>query len=117
MPLLRRTFQSLILPLLGKSEAELARWRDALQEALGPNGHLIEDVVPELRFIIGEQPPVLELPPQGKRKRGSGVFSCSLRTTTGFHCRFKPKAFPYDHYPIFVPKRSTSLCTRSKVIY
>ena len=28
-------------PLLGESEAELGRWRDALSEALGPNGQLI----------------------------------------------------------------------------
>ena len=71
---LAQGFQSLILRLLGKSEAELARWRDALQEALGPNGHLIEDVVPELRFIIGEQPPVPELPPQDSQRRFQLVF-------------------------------------------
>jgi hypothetical protein len=34
---LAQAFQTLIRPLLGKSEAELAAWRD-LQEALGPNG-------------------------------------------------------------------------------
>ena len=45
---LAQAFQSLIRPLLGKSEAELARWRDALREALDPNGQLIVDLVPEL---------------------------------------------------------------------
>ena len=35
---LAQAFQSLIRPLLGKGEAELSTWRDALQEALGPNG-------------------------------------------------------------------------------
>src|SRR5882762_6815536 len=37
---LAQAFQSLIRPLLGKSEVELARWREALLEALGPNGRL-----------------------------------------------------------------------------
>ena len=34
---LAQALQSLVRPLLGKSDPELAGWRDALQEALGPN--------------------------------------------------------------------------------
>jgi serine/threonine protein kinase len=40
---LAQAFQSLVRPLLGQSEAELGRWRDALREALGPNAQLIEN--------------------------------------------------------------------------
>ena len=69
-----QAFQSLIRPLLGKSEAELASWRDALHEALGPNGRLMVDLVPELKLIIGEQPPVPELPPQDAQSRFQLVF-------------------------------------------
>ena len=58
---LAQAFQSLVRPLLSKSDAELARWREALLEALGPNGRLMADLVPELKLIIGEQPPVPEL--------------------------------------------------------
>src|SRR5580658_10494140 len=36
-----QAFQSLVRPLLGQSEAELGRWREALGEALGANGQLI----------------------------------------------------------------------------
>ena len=71
---LAQAFQSLIRPLLSKSEAELSKWRDALQEALGPNGQLIVDLVPELKLIIGEQPPVPELPPQDAQRRFQLVF-------------------------------------------
>jgi predicted ATPase len=60
---LAQAFQGLIRPLLGKSDADLSHWRDALQEALGPNGRLIIDLIPELALILGEQPPVPELPP------------------------------------------------------
>ena len=71
---LAQAFQSLVRPLLGKSDAELASWRDALLEALGPNGRLMVDVVPELKLIVGEQPPVPELPPQQAQSRFQLVF-------------------------------------------
>ena len=71
---LAQAFQSLIRPLLSKSEAELSNWRDALHEALGPNGLLIVDLVPELKLIIGEQPPVPDLPPQDAQRRFQLVF-------------------------------------------
>jgi PAS domain S-box-containing protein len=64
-----QAFQSLVRPLLGKSEGEVARWREALLEALGPNARLMVDLVPELDLVIGEQPPVPELPPQDAQRR------------------------------------------------
>lgn len=71
---LAQAFQSLIRPLLGKSEADLAPWRDALLEALGPNAALIVDLVPEVRLIVGEPAPVSELPPQDAQRRFQLVF-------------------------------------------
>jgi PAS domain S-box-containing protein len=71
---LSQAFQSLIRPLLGKSEAELAGWREALREGLGPNGRLMVDVVPELKLLVGEQPPVPELPLQQAQGRLQLVF-------------------------------------------
>jgi len=66
---LAQAFQSLIRSLLSKTEAELRQWREALFEALEPNGRLIVDLVPELKHIIGDQPPVPELPPQDAQGR------------------------------------------------
>jgi PAS domain S-box-containing protein len=71
---LAQAFQSLIRLLLGKSDAELAGWRDALREALGPNGQLIVNLVPELELVIGKQPPVADLPPQDAQNRFQMVF-------------------------------------------
>ena len=71
---LAQAFQSLIRGLLGKGDAELGVWRDALREALGPNGRLMTDLVPELKLIIGEQPSVPELPPQDAQRRFQLVF-------------------------------------------
>src|SRR6266849_4663599 len=71
---LAQASQSLIRPLLSKSEEELSKWRDALHEALDPNGLLMVGLVPELKAIIGEQPPVPELPPQDAQGRFQLVF-------------------------------------------
>jgi PAS domain S-box-containing protein len=71
---LAQAFQSLIRPLLSKNEEDLRKWRDALREALDPNGLLIVELVPELKHIIGEQPPVPELPPQEAQRRFQLVF-------------------------------------------
>jgi len=71
---LAEAFQGLIRFLLSKSEAELQNWRCAFREALGSNGRLIVDLVPELKLIIGEQPPLPVLPPQEAQRRFQMVF-------------------------------------------
>jgi PAS domain S-box-containing protein len=69
-----QAFQSLVHEILGKSDAELEEWRAALLEALGPNGQLIVNLIPELALVIGEQPPAPELPPQDQPARFQLVF-------------------------------------------
>ena len=66
---LAQALQSLVRHLLSKDDAELTRWRNALFEALGPNGQLMTNLIPELVLVIGEQPPVPELAPQDREKR------------------------------------------------
>jgi PAS domain S-box-containing protein len=61
---LAQAFQGLIRLLLGRSESELNRWRESLVEALSPNAMLMMHLVPDLKFIMGEQPPVPDLPSQ-----------------------------------------------------
>ena len=71
---LAQAFQMLVRQILVKSEAEVDHWRHALLEALGPNGQLIVNLIPEVEFVIGKQPPVAELPPQEARSRFQLVF-------------------------------------------
>ncbi|MDB4873831.1 MAG: multi-sensor signal transduction multi-kinase [Gemmatimonadetes bacterium] len=71
---LAQAFQSLVRSLLGQSEAELGRWRDALHDALGQNGQLIVNLIPEIELVIGKQPPVPELAPQDAKNRFQLVF-------------------------------------------
>ena len=66
---LAQAFQDLVRQILGKSETELRSWREALREALGSNGLLIVDLIPELELVICEQPAVPDLPPQDAQRR------------------------------------------------
>ena len=90
---LAQAFQSLVRPILGQSEAELGHWRDALREALGPNGALIANLVPELELIIGKQPPAAELPPLEAKNRFQIVFRRFLGV---FACKEHPLALFLD---------------------
>jgi predicted ATPase/signal transduction histidine kinase len=74
-----QAFQSLVRPLLGKSETELTIWRSAFLEALGPNGRLMTDLVPELKLIIGDQPPIPELESRQAQSRFRLIFRRFVR--------------------------------------
>jgi len=80
---LAQAFQSLVRGLLAKSAADLRPWCDAISEALGPNGQLMVDLVPELQLIIGEQPPLPELALQ----HAQGRFQLVLRRFIGVFAR------------------------------
>jgi PAS domain S-box-containing protein len=71
---LAQAFQSVIRQLLTQSETELGKWRDELHDALDQNGQLIVDLVPELKLVIGDQPPVPEVPAQDAQRRFQLVF-------------------------------------------
>jgi PAS domain S-box-containing protein len=71
---LAQAFQTLVRQILGKSEDDLDHWRTDIRQAVGPNGQLIVNLIPELELIIGKQPPVPELPPQETQNRFQAVF-------------------------------------------
>ena len=71
---LAQAFQTLVRQILVESEVEVRYWRDALETALGPNGQLIINLVPEVEFLIGKQPPAPDLPPQDAQRRFQLVF-------------------------------------------
>ncbi|HEY9874289.1 MAG TPA: AAA family ATPase, partial [Candidatus Obscuribacterales bacterium] len=69
-----QAFQSLILQLLTESEAAILDWKEKLLSALGDNGQVIIDVIPEVELIIGKQPPVPQLGATESQNRFSRVF-------------------------------------------
>ncbi len=52
----------LVQQILSESESSIAHWRQCWQTALGLNGQVVVEVIPELELIIGPQP---ALPPLG----------------------------------------------------
>lgn len=69
-----QAFRGLIQQLLTENEASLAVWKEALLHALGHNGQVIIDVIPDVEHITGKQPPVPQLGPQETQNRFNQVF-------------------------------------------
>ncbi|MFZ1028894.1 MAG: serine/threonine-protein kinase PknK, partial [Limnoraphis robusta] len=67
-------FLELIKQLLAENEAKLIEWREKLLAALGINGRIIIDVIPEVEFIIGKQPKVPEVGLSESQNRFNLVF-------------------------------------------
>ncbi|WP_437521746.1 AAA family ATPase [Sorangium sp. So ce726] len=78
-----QALRDLVLELLGGSEPVLGEWRRRLSAALGKNAQLIIDVLPDVELILGEQPPVPELPLTETQSRFAMVF----RHFVGAFCR------------------------------
>jgi PAS domain S-box-containing protein len=75
---LAQAFRTLIRQILGESEAEVEAWRRAISMAVGPNGQLIVNLIPELEFVIGKQPLVAELSATEAESRFHMVFRSFL---------------------------------------
>ncbi|MDV2994905.1 MAG: Serine/threonine-protein kinase PknD [Chroococcidiopsis sp. SAG 2025] len=51
-----QALQKLVQQLLGEPDEQVQRWRSHLLAALGSNGQIIIDAIPEVELIIGKQP-------------------------------------------------------------
>ncbi|MEG4297491.1 AAA family ATPase [Microcoleus sp. Pol11C1] len=56
-----QAFRDLMGQLLSESDWQLETWKSQILTALGDNGQVLIDVIPELENIIGKQPAALEL--------------------------------------------------------
>lgn len=74
-----QVFKQLTRQLLTQSEAQLEIWRQKLLHGLGKNGQVIRDVIPEIGLILGELPPVIDLPPDESKNRFNMVFQRFIR--------------------------------------
>ncbi|MGF1570904.1 MAG: AAA family ATPase [Nodosilinea sp.] len=72
-------FGGLVRQILGESEAALQRWRDRILAAVGPNGGLIVEVLPEVGHILGDQPEVPQLGALESQNRFNYVFQNFVR--------------------------------------
>ena len=56
-----QAFRDLMTKLLSEADVQLQNWKDKILQALGENGQVLIEVIPELASIIGQQPSVSEL--------------------------------------------------------
>src|SRR5260370_2568290 len=66
---LTQGLRELVPQLLSESDARIAGWCQRIQAAVGVNGQLIIDVLPQVELIIGEQAPIAALPPTEAQNR------------------------------------------------
>ncbi|MDF5710512.1 MAG: AAA family ATPase [Nostoc sp. S4] len=77
-----QAFRDLMRQLLTESDAQLSTWKNKILQALGENGQVILEVIPELKQIIGEQPPATELTPSAAENRFNLLFQNFIQVFT-----------------------------------
>ncbi len=69
-----QAFQDLMGQLLSESDAQIQQWKSQILSAVGENGQVIIEVIPELSRIIGEQSPAIELSGDAAQNRFNLLF-------------------------------------------
>ncbi len=69
-----QAFQELMRQILTENDERIAMWKSKLLKALGPNGKVIADVIPEVEKIIGSPPAIAQLGPSESQNRFNRVF-------------------------------------------
>ena len=77
---LTQAFQDMMRQILMESQSQIEKWKTKILEAIGPNGQIIIDVIPEVERIIGKQPAVPELPPHESQNRFNMYFQNFIMT-------------------------------------
>ncbi|MBD2682833.1 MULTISPECIES: ATP-binding sensor histidine kinase [Nostoc] len=69
-----QAFRDLMGQLLSSDDAQLVEWKAKILAAVGDNGHVLIEVIPELEQVIGQQPPVPELSGSAAQNRFNLLF-------------------------------------------
>ncbi|MEH2342988.1 MAG: AAA family ATPase [Nostoc sp.] len=88
-----QAFRDLIGQLLSETDAQFERWKSKILSALGENGQVMIEVIPELESMIGKQPPAPELSGSAAQNRFNLLF---LKFTQVFTASEHPLAIFID---------------------
>ena len=77
-----QAFRDLMAQLLSESHAQVIQWQAKILAAVGENGQVIIDVLPELEQLIGKQPAVVELSGSAAQNRFNLVFQKFVQVFT-----------------------------------
>ncbi|NEO39727.1 MAG: AAA family ATPase [Moorea sp. SIOASIH] len=77
-----QALRDLMEQLLTETDAQLQQWKAQILSAVGENGQVMVDVIPELESIIGKQPPAPELSGTAAQNRFNLLFSKFIQVFT-----------------------------------
>jgi predicted ATPase/signal transduction histidine kinase len=77
-----QALRDLMGQLLSESDWQLQSWKTQILAAVGENGQVLIDVIPELENIIGEQPPAAELSGSAAQNRFNLLFPKFMQVFT-----------------------------------
>lgn len=75
---------NLVKQLMTESQEDLNRWKKRISRTLGRNGKVVTELVPELKWIVGEQPDIDALPPSEAQHRFRLVLRGFISAITGY---------------------------------
>jgi two-component sensor histidine kinase/serine/threonine protein kinase len=78
-----QAFRNLTRTFLSESDERVLVWKNKIQSAVGENGKVLTDVIPELEILIGTQAPVKPLPPVESLNRFHDLFDRFLSCLAG----------------------------------
>ncbi|MEH2304764.1 trifunctional serine/threonine-protein kinase/ATP-binding protein/sensor histidine kinase [Nostoc sp.] len=88
-----QAFRDLIRQLLSETDIQFEQWKCKILSALGENGQVMIEVIPELESMIGKQPPAPELSGSAAQNRFKSLF---LKFTQVFTAAEHPLAIFID---------------------
>ncbi|MGF1740492.1 AAA family ATPase [Vibrio profundum] len=77
-----QAFKRLVNQLLTESDENILSWRRKIISSLGVNGKVITDVIPEVKYLIGEQKEIPDLPPTESSNRFNMTFVAFIQALT-----------------------------------
>jgi predicted ATPase len=77
-----QALRDLMGQLLSENDAQLQQWKQKILEAVGDQGQVIIEVIPELENIIGQQPSVTELSGTAAQNRFNLLFQKFIQVFT-----------------------------------
>lgn len=77
-----QALRDLMWQLLSEPDEQLAQWLAKILAAVGENGQVLIDVIPELEQIIGKQPPAIELSGSAAQNRFNLLFQKFIEVFT-----------------------------------
>ncbi|MDZ7949885.1 AAA family ATPase [Nostoc sp. DedQUE09] len=77
-----QAFRNFMEQLLAESDVQIRKWQNQIIQALGEDGQVIIEVIPELEKIIGKQPPAPELSGNAAQNRFNLLFQKFLQVFT-----------------------------------